>query len=377
MYLTRKGMFILIAVVATGFVLLGGMGKGGELAAQEATTEDLGGAAPPSLEEPTVEGVSPAPPPGPAVTGETTPAPEEAEPEPGARLTLWQMMRAGGPVMIAILVLSVVALSLIIESFFSISVNRLLPRTFVSELDRHLENRDVDSVIRHCEESSGPVCNIVRAAVAAGGSQEQRLDSVVSAGELEAESLFHRANYLSIFATIAPMLGLMGTVFGMIEAFNTVAFQAALGKPQLLAKGISEALITTAAGLVVGIPTMFLYFYFRSRGNRILLAMESGARALVEWRPDRPSSSTAATLFPMRIRVAMEEALGEAIIGVFFLGFILGPLAMRKGLQARKEAASSPHPSPTWKGLIAAILGVFNLVLHLGLLAFVFFRFAV
>ena len=292
-------------------------------------------------------------------------------------MTLWQMMRAGGLVMVAILVLSVVALSLIIESFFSISVNRLVPGAFVSELDRHVEKRDVDSVIRHCEDNSGPLSNIVRAAVSAGESAEKRLEAVVAAGELEGEALFHRANYLSIFATIAPMLGLMGTVFGMIEAFNTVAFQAALGKPQLLAKGISEALITTAAGLVVGIPTMFLYFYFRSRGNRILLAMESGARALTEWQPDQPTTGSESTLFPMRVRVAMEEALGEAIIGLFFLGFILGPLAMRKGLRARREAASSLHPAPTWKGTVAAMIGALDLLLHLGLLAFLFFKFAV
>jgi len=375
MNLTRKR--VLIVTLAIGLALWGLAGRGGELAAQEATTEELGGAAPPSLEGPTVEGISPAPPPGPEVTGETTPTEEEAAAEEGAGLTLWQMMRAGGLVMVAILVLSIVALSLIIESFFSISINRLVPRAFLSELHRHVERRDVDSVIRHCEDNPGPLCNIVRAAVAAGDSEEKRLEAVVAAGELEGEALFHRANYLSIFATIAPMLGLMGTVFGMIEAFNTVAFQAALGKPQLLAKGISEALITTAAGLVVGIPTMFLYFYFRSRGNRVLLAMESGARALVEWQPDQPSTRPRTTLFPMRVRVAMEEALGEAIIGIFFLGFILGPLAMRKGLQARREAASSPHPAPMWKGMIAAIIGALDLLLHIGLLAFLFFKFAI
>jgi hypothetical protein len=162
----------------------------------------------------------------------------------------------------------------------------------------------------------------------------------------------------------------------MIDAFNTVAFQAALGKPQLLAKGISEALITTAAGLVVGIPTMFLYFYFKSRGNRILLAMESGARGLAEWQPDKPAATRRA-LFPMRVRVAMEEALGEAIIGIFFLGFILGPLAIRKGTRARKEAASTPHAPPQWKGTVAVLLGAFDLLLHVGLLAFLFIRFAV
>lgn len=344
--------------------------------AQEATTEELGGAAPPSLEGAPIEGVSPAPAPGPGIPGETRPLPQEPAPEAEGRLTLWEMMQAGGMVMLAIVILSVVALSVMIESFFSISVNRLLPQGYVSELDEHLERRDVPSILRQCEENPGPLSNIVRAALSVGDSPENRLEAVLAAGELESETLFQRANYLSIFATIAPMLGLMGTVFGMIEAFNTVAFQAALGKPQLLAKGISEALITTAAGLVVGIPTMFLYFYFKLRGNRILLATESGARSLAEWQPEKTVPSRM-TLFPMRVRVAMEEALGEAIIGIFFLGFILGPLSIRKGIRARREAASTPHAPAQWKGMVAVLLGAVDLLIHAGLLVFLFLRFAV
>ena len=366
-----RNRWVAMATV-TGMALVG---LAGVLEAQEATTEELGGAAPPSLEGAPIEGVSPAPGPGPGIASQPQPSIEEPTADIAGRLTLWEMMQAGGLVMLAIVILSVVALSVMIESFFSISVNRLLPQGFVSELDGHLEKRDVPSILRQCEQNPGPLCNIVRAAVSAGESPEKRLEAVQAAGELDGEALFHRANYLSIFGTIAPMLGLMGTVFGMIDAFNTVAFQAALGKPQLLAKGISEALITTAAGLVVGIPTMFLYFYFKSRGNRILLAMESGARGLAEWQPDNAIVSPR-TLFPMRVRVAMEEALGEAIIGIFFLGFILGPLAIRKGMRARREAASTPHAPAQWKATVAVLLGAFDLLVHAGLLLFFFVRFA-
>lgn len=364
-----KSLLIIAVAVCAVFVAVSELTR--QIAAEEAGAEELGGAMPPSMEGPPTEGVSPAPSPASETTEEAAPAEEVAPKEEGMRLTLWQMMQAGGAVMIAIIVLSVVALSLVIEGFFSISINRMIPGSFVSELERHVGRGDVEGVVRHCDENTGPLSNIVRTAVSAGESAEKRLEAVAAAGEVEGEALFHRANYLSIFATIAPMLGLMGTVFGMIRAFNTVAFQAGLGKPQLLAKGISQALITTAAGLIVGIPTMFLYFYFRSRGNRILLAMESGARELAEWHPKQSSTKKPrGNLFPMRLRVAMEEALGEAIIGVFFLGFILGPLAMRKGLRARKEAASSPQATPMWKGTIAAVMGAFDLLLHLGVLGF-------
>jgi len=368
--------FVLIVTAGVCAAFLAAHGLRGRIAAQEATPEDLGGEAPPSLEAPATEGVSPAPSPAPEAPESTAPTEEGEGREEGARLTLWQMAQAGGVVMIAITVLSVVALSLIIESFFSISINRLIPGSFVSELEQRVGKGDLEGVMRHCDENAGPVCSIVRTAVSPGQTEEKRLEGVVAAGELEGEALFHRANYLSIFATIAPMLGLMGTVFGMIRAFNTVAFQAGLGRPQLLAKGISQALITTAAGLVVGIPTMFLYFYFKSRGNRVLLAMESGARGLVGWDPEQPSTKPRGSVFPMRLRVAMEEALGEAVIGLFFLGFILGPLAVRKGLRARKEAASTPEAIATWKGSIAAVIGIFELMLHLGILGFLVFRWA-
>lgn len=370
-----KSLFTATVVACAAFGVIGGLT--GRIAAQEAGTEDLGGEAPPAIGAPPIEGVSPAPSAPPEGAEEPTPGEELPAKEEGVRLTLWQMMQAGGIVLIAIIVLSVVALSLIIESFFSISINRLIPGWFVTELERHVGKGDIEGVVRHCDENAGPLSSIVQTAVSAGGSAEKRLEAVGAAVELEGETLFHRANYLSIFATIAPMLGLMGTVFGMIKAFNTVAFQAGLGKPQLLAKGISEALITTAAGLVVGIPTMFLYFYFKSRGNRVLLAMESGTRALVEWHPEQPSTKPKGSLFAMRLRVAMEEALGEAVIGLFFLGFILGPLAMRKGLRARKEAASSPQAAPTWKGTIAAVIGVFDLLLHLGIAGFLLFKYAI
>lgn len=367
----KFALTIVVGIFAASTV---GVGPMAWMVLHEAAAEELGGEAPPPPEGPDIEGVSPAPTPPPETPEEAAAAETPEGEEEGVQLTFWQMARAGGMVMMVIVVLSVMALSLIIESFFSININRLIPGGFVSELEQRVAKGDAEGVVRYCDENAGPLSNIVRTAVSPEEKAEKRLEAVVAAGELEGEALFHRANYLSIFGTIAPMLGLMGTVFGMIRAFNTVAFQAGLGKPQLLAKGISQALITTAAGLIVGIPTMFMYFYFKSRGNRILLAMESGTRALVEWHPEQPGTRPQETLYPMRLRVAMEEALGEAIIGLFFLGFILGPLAIRKGLRARREAGSAALAAPTWKGTIAAVLGAFDLVLHLGLLGFLVFK---
>jgi biopolymer transport protein ExbB len=363
---------LVIAAGYAAFVIVTGVTGWG--CAQEATTEELGGEAPPALEGPDIEGVSPAPSPPAKPSEEAAPREEAPAKEEGVSLTLWQMMQAGGVVMIAIVVLSVVALSLVVEAFFSIGINRLIPGWLVSDLERRVEKGDLAAVHALCEEAPGPLSNMVGAATLPEEDAERRLEAVTVAGEVEGEALFHRANYLSIFATIAPMLGLMGTVFGMIRAFNTVAFQAGLGKPQLLAKGISQALITTAAGLIVGIPTMFLYFYFKSRGNRILLAMESGTRTLAKWQPEQPSTRPQSSLFPMRLRLAMEEAIGEAVIGLFFLGFILGPVAIRKGLRARREAASTPQPVPGWKGTVAAAIGAFDLVLHLGLFGFLLLK---
>jgi biopolymer transport protein ExbB len=93
-------------------------------------------------------------------------------------------------------------------------------------------------------------------------------------GSRQAAALQSQIQYLMDVAVIAPMMGLLGTVFGMMRAFNVVAFDLAKAKPMLLAAGVAEALITTAAGLIIGIPAMMFYAYFRGRTSKLVSDLE-------------------------------------------------------------------------------------------------------
>jgi biopolymer transport protein ExbB len=94
-------------------------------------------------------------------------------------------------------------------------------------------------------------------------------------GSRQAIAVQGQSQYLMDVAVIAPMVGLLGTVFGMIKAFNVVSLDLAKAKPMLLAAGVAEALITTAAGLIIGIPAMAFYAYFRGRSTRLVSRLES------------------------------------------------------------------------------------------------------
>ena len=106
--------------------------------------------------------------------------------------------------------------------------------------------------------------------------------AVEDAGSREARRLTAKLKPLVVVAGIAPLLGLFGTVWGMIEAFSSIALQDGLGKPELLASGIAQALITTAAGLAIAIPTQAAYFYLRSRVDRFVRSTEDVYLELAE-----------------------------------------------------------------------------------------------
>ena len=104
---------------------------------------------------------------------------------------------------------------------------------------------------------------------------------MVGAGQHESTVLSRNLRGLGVIANLAPMLGLFGTVVGMIRAFDVIS-RAGTGNPNLVAEGISEALLTTAAGLLIGIPALAAYHFFRSRSGRLLFEMESIALALLQ-----------------------------------------------------------------------------------------------
>ena len=177
---------------------------------------------------------------------------------------------------LAIFGTSIAGVSLIVDSFVNIREKKIMPEHLVGRVQEAMEQGDVMKALQHCEDEPCPLSNILSAGfsnVEEGFEVVQ--DSVTITGEMESEWLMQKINYLNVVGNLAPMLGLLGTVQGMIMAFATLGSAAGAAKQSMLAVNISLALWTTAAGLAIAIPAVAFYFFFRNRAAKIILKMES------------------------------------------------------------------------------------------------------
>lgn len=191
--------------------------------------------------------------------------------------SVWDFVLKGGVLMIPIGAASLIALTVIIERLLSLRRSNVIPAGFVPGLKKVLDDdNDRADALEYCEKDGSPIANILRAAIRKLGESVELLEKhIQEAGEREIIKLRKYLRLLSVVASIAPLMGLLGTIFGMIKAFQTVATSAeALGKAELLAKGIYEAMITTAAGLIVAIPALVAYHYFSARIDGLVVEMD-------------------------------------------------------------------------------------------------------
>jgi biopolymer transport protein ExbB len=189
--------------------------------------------------------------------------------------SVWETIKNGGFVMIAIGALSIVALGLIINYFFTIQVGRLIPKELLRKIYALINENNFQDAITLCESIGGFIPTVVAEGLKRRGrDHEALLQAMEVTGRREADYLRQKIRYLYDVATLSPLLGLLGTVLGMIQAFNVVALDPAVVKPILLAQAVSKALVTTAAGLIIAIPAMAFYFYFRGRVQWIIGMME-------------------------------------------------------------------------------------------------------
>jgi biopolymer transport protein ExbB len=194
---------------------------------------------------------------------------------------LYDLILAGGPIMIPIGLCSVVALAYFVERLAALSRARLAPSSFRGELESALAHEPVGAraakaALELCERM--PRIAIARV-MAAGlrrwdASRSDVERAVEEAGSREVGTMTRRLRPLVIITAIAPLLGLLGTVTGMIQAFQVMALQKGIGKPELLAGGIAEALVTTAAGLFVAIPVQVAYYWLKAKVDRFASAIE-------------------------------------------------------------------------------------------------------
>ncbi len=187
--------------------------------------------------------------------------------------SLWELTRTGGPLMIPIAICSVAALGVAIERSISLRRVKLGSPALEAGVLSALRSGDGPAALRACEAESTPLARILRTGLASPAAvREARATDTASS---EVKSLHARLRPLLLVYLIAPLLGLLGTVWGMIGAFATVAHQGALGKPEMLAAGVYQALVTTAAGLAVAIPVLLVHQGFRARIDRFARRVES------------------------------------------------------------------------------------------------------
>lgn len=191
-------------------------------------------------------------------------------------MTLWQMVQAGGVVMGVLFVLSIGMLAIVIFNFLSIKESRLVPAAYCDEL--------IQTMVTGREKEAKDMCkkhNNVLSRVVLAGLNKPTTDPVLRREVMEQRArveigrLWQQVSYLADIGTIAPLIGLLGTVIGMIQAFNVIAFQTAVVKPILLAGGVSKAMVTTAGGLILAIPALLFYAFFKTRVQMIVDRIET------------------------------------------------------------------------------------------------------
>lgn len=210
-------------------------------------------------------------------------APAWAAPEKSAAgWTLLTIIDKGGAMMYPILFCSILMIGIAIERFVTLRRKNIINPDFLEKVRAHWNWKDIHLGLQLCNTYDNSLARILKAGLLRfGGKVDEVERAIEGAGQHESSLLTSNLRVLGAVANITPMLGLLGTVFGMIKAFHVIS-QSGTGNPGLVASGISEALITTAAGLVVGIPALALYHYFRGRIERFVFEMEEVAVQLVE-----------------------------------------------------------------------------------------------
>ena len=195
---------------------------------------------------------------------------------------MFEIVKAGGILMVPILLCSVVALAIIGERLWSLQRGRVTPGDLLARVwhrhrVRELDRKEIDSL-----RDSSPLGRVLAAGlVNRDHPREVMKDAIEETGRQVAMELERYLNTLGTIASITPLLGLLGTVIGMIKVFSAITAEG-VGNPTVLAGGISEALITTATGLSVAIPALIFYRYFQGRADELVMVMEEEALKLVE-----------------------------------------------------------------------------------------------
>ncbi len=198
-------------------------------------------------------------------------------------MSLLDILMKGGVVMILIYLLSLIAVFILIERLISLRKVRINTRTFVLQIRNLLLRNQKEEAIQLCKRTVGPIAKMTRVGIENADRPRMEIkDAIESAGKAEIYHLEKNLGTLATIASIAPMIGFFGTVTGMIRAFMAIQARGGNVDATVLAGGIWEALVTTAAGLVVGILSLIFYNLIQGKVERIVFEMEETSSELLD-----------------------------------------------------------------------------------------------
>lgn len=198
---------------------------------------------------------------------------------------MWNVIQKGGPLMYLIILCSIVALAVIIERLYHLHRAGINIDKFMDNISTAIKRNRIMQAVDLCEKTPGPIAHIIKAGILKHDRSRQEIkEAIEDAGIYEVPRLEKNLGALATIAQISPLLGLLGTVTGMVRAFQVIQEKATAlhpVSPGNLAGGIWEALITTCAGLIVAIPTFVAYNYLVSRVKGFIVQMDRSATELV------------------------------------------------------------------------------------------------
>ena len=203
-----------------------------------------------------------------------------------AETNLWQVVVSGGPVMYPLAGLSMLALMLIVVYTFSMRRGSVVSPRYMQAAEALIRKKDYQGLLSLSSRHSQAIAGVMERAMTfltqnSNASIAEAREIAQAEGVRLAGLWNQRISYLADIGSLAPMLGLLGTVFGMITSFSVVASDVAASRPMMLAGGVAEALVTTAAGLMIGIPVMAVYAYFRGRVQGMISDLEAASTILM------------------------------------------------------------------------------------------------
>ena len=210
-----------------------------------------------------------------AIAAATAPVAEAAEPIV-KELSVWELIKAGGWwIMIPLALLAIVSIYIFFERLFAINRANRQDRSFMERIKDYIHRGEVDQALKLCQDTDTPYSRMIEKGVSRiGRPMNDVLVAIENVGNMEVAKLEKGFNWLATTAAGAPMIGFLGTVIGMVQAFFQLASAGNNSNVTILASGIYQALVTTVAGLIVGIIALFAYNFLTSRVNKVMNKLE-------------------------------------------------------------------------------------------------------